>query len=209
MSSSHKCAAWDRFSQQWSNSAQFSIVFGKWCLSFSKTSILRLAFRLQTTASKHHKMEWSQLKVLLRSDQWRDGGDNALHLIVLCKYPTNLNQFSKSGIPLYCVKAQVRKYLTLPCWVCTLGKGGSKTVFCQWCCYFCGSSSFKVTIKKKWAYLTLNCLFSSRSLCTSACSRLYSSMIFFPSPSSSEALDATGSEAYSVLTEEVEECTVW
>lgn len=35
---------------------------------------------------------------------------------------------------------------------------------------------------------TLICLFSSRNLCTSICSRLHSSMIFFTSPSSIETL---------------------
>lgn len=54
-------------------------------------------------------------------------------------------------------------------------------------------------------HLTLICLFSSRSLCTSICSRLHSSMIFFTSPSSSEVLDDFGSVECSVLTEEAEE----
>ena len=55
---------------------------------------------------------------------------------------------------------------------------------------------------------TLICLFSSRSLTTSICSRLHSSMIFFTSPSSSETLADLGSAECSVLTEEVEEDTV-
>lgn len=42
--------------------------------------------------------------------------------------------------------------------------------------------------------LTRNCRFSSRSLCTSSCSRLHSSMIFFTSPSSREALADLGME---------------
>lgn len=53
--------------------------------------------------------------------------------------------------------------------------------------------------------LTLICLFSSRSLCTSTCSRLHSSMIFFTSPSSSEALADFDSAVCSVLTEEEED----
>lgn len=57
------------------------------------------------------------------------------------------------------------------------------------------------------ARLTLICLFSSRSLCTSICSRLHSSMIFFTSPSSSEALADLGRTECSVLTE-AEEDTV-
>lgn len=56
--------------------------------------------------------------------------------------------------------------------------------------------------------LTLICLFSSRSLCTSICSRLHSSMIFLTSPSSSEALADLGSAECSVLTEEAEKDTV-
>lgn len=55
------------------------------------------------------------------------------------------------------------------------------------------------------ARLTLICLFSSRSLCTSICSRLHSSMIFFTSPSSSEALADLGRTECSVLTEAEED----
>lgn len=59
-----------------------------------------------------------------------------------------------------------------------------------------------------WEHLTLICLFSSRSLCTSICSCLHSSMIFFTSASSSEVLEALGSAGCSVLTEEAEEDTI-
>ncbi|TNN60303.1 hypothetical protein EYF80_029468 [Liparis tanakae] len=48
---------------------------------------------------------------------------------------------------------------------------------------------------------------SQRHLCTSICSRLHSSMIFFTSASSSEALADLGSAESSVLTEEGEEYT--
>lgn len=57
-------------------------------------------------------------------------------------------------------------------------------------------------------HLTLICLFSSRSLCTSICSCLHSSMIFFTSASSSEELVDLGSAVCSVLTEGAEEDTI-
>ena len=65
-----------------------------------------------------------------------------------------------------------------------------------------------VTLKSR---LTRICWFSSRSRCTSICSLLHSSMIFFTSPSSSAALVADlGSAApCSVLTGQAEDTDNW
>lgn len=54
-------------------------------------------------------------------------------------------------------------------------------------------------LKERKDTITLNCLFSSRSLCTSPCSLLHSSITFFTSLSSKEELRALDTAGVSVF----------